>query len=236
MHTFPAVPWLTDWKRTGVEPFAQREYVKSELQRIAALGAPVLSMVLTAPLEIQTQLAMSLLHERALATHRYWLRLIPGAKPPVRDPQGRELQPPERGEILVAKIGTKGGQLNHSSKLPSYVTEEFTGPNVQIAAAQERDIYHYARIGRDAVELSLSDAVLVLRRYGWQIAHPRMIGKSRRVDEKGNPSERDAEGRLVQPIDFWLVEEIPPAFVNNDGTVRDPKATAPQHNNPKRAA
>lgn len=238
MHTFPAIPWLEDWSRT-IDPFAQKQYVRSELERIAKAGAPVLSMVLTAPFEIQTQLAMSALHENALRGHRYWLRLVPKANPPINDPQGRTLPEEERGKVLVAKVGTKGGQLRQTHKLPGYVTAEFDGPNVQNASDAERDIYEYVRIGHDPIELTLSEAVLVMRRYGWQIAHPRYKGKAKRRNEKGEiVPNLDVYGAPVPVIDFWMVEEIPPSAIAPDGSVREPSKSgnAQQNSNKQRAA
>jgi hypothetical protein len=239
MHTFPAIEWLTDWKReaTGT-PHAQREYVKRELKRIAEAGAPVLSMILSAPFEIQTHLALSLLHQRALGSHRFYFRLVPGAKPPPRDPQGRELDDSERGKVLVAKVGTKGGQLHGSHNLPGVVTDEFTGPAVQNTAHNGEDIYEYVRIGREPVAIdNINDAVVMMRRYGFRLAQPRYKGKAKKRNDKGEiVVDRDVYGEAVPEIDFWMVEEIPPSSIAPDGSVRDPKKVDAQSNTGKRAA
>jgi hypothetical protein len=220
MHMFPAIPWLEDWRRNGVDPLSQRNYVKAELERVIALGnAPVMSMVLTAPFAEQTQLALSILSNGEVST-KFFFRLVPGANPPIQDPQGRVLPTEKQGRTLVAKVGTKGGQIQQAHKQPDAVTSEFSASALQRAASLGRDIYQYVELTHDKVtEVPFAKASILLNQYGYQIRQPR-------YHARGTPRQ----------IDFWLVEEIPPAFVNNDGTVRDPKATAPQHNNPKRAA
>lgn len=239
MQTFPVIPWLQDWKRE-VDSTAQREYVRRELVRVAAAGAPVLSMVLALGEHMQKQkdIAMSLLHARALGSHRFLFRLAPGTKPPMRDAEGNDLPDDERGRVLYAKLGTKGGQVQ-GVQLADNVVSEFTGSAMQSRASMpshdlaSKQNYLYAKVGREPTDLSLDDAVKVLVRYGYGLVPNRYHGRSKRRDEKGNPIERDALGQPVQEIDFWLVEEIPPSMVNNDGTVKSPQ---PAQQNPKRAA
>jgi hypothetical protein len=218
MHTFPAIPWLEDWRRNGVDPLSQRNYVKAELERIIAAGAPVMSMVLTAPLSEQTQLALSILSNGEVPC-RFWFRLVPKASPPIQDPQGRVLPEEKQGRVLVAKVGTKGGQIQQSHKQPDAVTSEFSASSLQRAAAMNRDIYQYVELTHDKVtEVPFAKASVLLNQYGYQIRQPRYHGR-------GTPRQ----------IDFWLVEEVPAPFVNNDGTVREPSKSA-QNQNPKRAA
>jgi hypothetical protein len=231
MHTFPAIDWLSDWKRHGVDPLAQRDYVRSELQRVAALGAPVLSMVLLAPFPVQTEMAMSLLMEGALSNYRFYFRLVEGKTPPDRDPQGRDVGKDKRGKVLVAKVGTKGGQIGPGA--PEAISGQFSGPAVRRAESLGQDIYQYVEIGREPVEIPISKASIVLRQYGYQIRQPQYVGRSKRIGDDGNPNERDAHGKLVREMDFWLVEEIPPSQIAPDGSVKTPQQS---QQNPKRAA
>lgn len=216
--------WLADWRRTGVDRQAQRSYVMKELARIAEAGAPVITQVLLAPLEDQTVLAMSVLSKEFKYAiggkpHRYYLRLVPGvtlAPPFHRDPQGREVPADKRGKVLVAKVGTKGGQITDSHTMPESVVGEFNGPNVQRAATIGRDIYEYVEIGRHPVEVSREHAVMILRRYGKGIVPMQYTNRA----EKDGPK-----------VDWWIVEEVPPSMIAPDGSYRgDDKS------NPKRAA
>ena len=107
------VEWLQDWRHSGASVVLQREYVKTELARIAAAGAPILTQVLQAPLPIQTELAISILSSDTPLEHehqQFFLRLVPGAKPKQVDADGNPLKKEDIGN-LVTRIGNKGGQL-----------------------------------------------------------------------------------------------------------------------------
>lgn len=199
--------FLADWRR--VEPLAQAEYITSELQRLAAAGAPVLWHVLTADLEVKQAMALKLLGEQGalvLPGHRWFLRLVDGARPHDRDPQGRPVPEGKRGYVEVVKVGTKGGQLAAAHTLPGAVTAPFTGPNVQAAAARNLDIYVCREIGRDPVELSFHDASVIMQRYGWGVPLKRYWGKR-------PPSEKDPLGS--DGWDSWIVEEVAPATADD---------------------
>lgn len=194
------IEWMTDWRR--VEPMAQREYVKSELVRIAAAGARVLTQVLTLPLEIQQIVALKVLHEdQPLLGHRWYVRLIDGAVPHDKDPQGRDIRPPKRGHVEVVKVGTKGGQLRDTASLPGSVTAQFNSTAQQALAARGQDIYVYREIGRDPMELPLHDAVVVLGKYGYGVPLKRFWGK--RPPSKDEPAGYDG-------WDAWILEEVTP--------------------------
>jgi hypothetical protein len=198
--TLPAIEFLSDWRRLGVEPLAQRDYVKGELLRVASLGAPVLTLALTAALPVQTSLALSILHEEPLPGHRWMLRLLDGAVPPVRDPQGRMLPPDKAGRVLVAKVGTLGGHLRNTSRLPEAVTAPYSGTAVAARSIQGKDIYRYVELTRDPCELTLTDCVTLLRQYGVGIQPQRYLHRSRLPsDPRGGP------------VDMWMLEEVPPA-------------------------
>lgn len=215
MSSPPTVEWLTDWRRTSVDPIAQRQYISEEIARIAALGAPVLTQVMSAPLEVQTVLALSILNsDTPIPEHRFLLRVVPGSKLPDRDPQGRELSAADKGKVLVCKIGTKGGQLNQSSLMPEAIVGAYSGPAVQRASTLGQDIYQYVRLTTKPLDVPVGRAAVIMRAYGNLIAMPRYR----------NRGKRDANGNEIAPLDFWLVEEIPPAWIAPDGSVRDPKA------------
>ncbi|HEY6017592.1 MAG TPA: hypothetical protein VIU16_12465 [Gaiellaceae bacterium] len=190
--------WLTDWRRT--EPLAQLDYVKGELARLAAAGEPVLTRVLTLPLPVQVHACMvALVDHDALPGHRWYVRLVEGAVPHDKDPQGRDLPLAKRGKVEVVKVGTKGGQLRNTSKLPGAVTDAFNGPATQQAAVRGQDIYVCREIGRDPVELSLHDASLVLSRYGY-----------------GVPLKRYWNRSPTSPgWDAWIIEELAPAVAED---------------------
>jgi hypothetical protein len=189
-----AIDWMTDWRR--VEPMAQRDYVRAELARVAAAGGRVLTQVLTLPLEIQQIVAMKVLHEDdPLPGHRWYVRLMAGAAPHERDPQGRPLPREKRGHVEVVKVGTKGGQLRDTSRLPGAVTARFNSVATQADAARGVDIYVCREIGRDPVELSLHDAVVVLGKYGCGVPLKRFWNRT-----------ADGGG-----WDAWIIEEVPPA-------------------------
>jgi hypothetical protein len=192
------VPWLQDWARTGVELLAQRDYVARELARIAEAGAAVLTQVLTLPLEMQQHLALSVLHEEGLGGHRpaWRVKLVAGARPPARDPQGRPLPEEDVGKVLVAKLGTRGGGLRQTDKLPDAVTGRFGGRGVQAASHAGEDIYRYVRIGAEPVELQLDEAILVLRQFGHGVQTQRYLNRK-------DPARM---------IDQWLLEELSQPF------------------------
>jgi len=208
------IEWMTDWRR--VEPMAQRAYVKSELERIAAAGAQVLTQVLTLPLQVQTDVALRVLHEEApLPGHRWCVRLIEGAQPKLKDPEGRDLPPHERGKVHVVKVGTRGGQLRDAASLPGSVTAEYAGPALQARAARGQDNYVHRRIGHAPVDLSLGDAVVVLGKYGYGVPLKRYWGKR-------PPSATEPQG--FDGWDSWILEEVTPAML--DALTRPPKRAA----------
>jgi hypothetical protein len=210
--SYPEVPWLLDWRRTGVDPQAQREYVAQELQRIAAAGAPVLTQVLTAPFELQQLIALSVLHnETPIPEHRWYLRLREGASPPLKDAQGRDVMPPEdRGKVLVAKTTTLGGRLKHTHTLPDAVTSQWNGPNQQAAAVRGRDIYSYVRIGRTPVAVSLADAICVLNKWGVGIPMLQTYNRNAAILVPGPGGTPVPVPDPSKHQDAWLVEEVPP--------------------------
>lgn len=200
--------FLHDWSRAGLNPHAQREYVRKELQRIAGEGRRVLTEILTAPFEGQSEIALSLIAEGALGEYGQGvrLRLVEGAVPPPLDPQGRELPEADRGKVLVAKVGTAGGALNNSHALPAVVVDVHSGPNVQRASFTNQDIYRYVRLSRRPVVVPFAAAVVVLRQWGKGInsQHHYRRGEKR-------PDPRAPMGFEVVTVvqSTQLVEELP---------------------------
>jgi hypothetical protein len=212
MHVpIPHVPWLEDWGRTSVEPRAQRDYVRRELVRVAAEGGPVLTQVLTAPLEIQRILALSLLHQQSpLPDHVWYLRLVEGARPPHRDAQGRPLPEADRGKVLLAKTSTLGGLLRDAHTLHDSETGQHSGPALQHAAARGQAIYAYQRIARTARAVPLAAAVAVLDQWGHGIKMCRQYTDEERKLAAEAVRNREPGARPLPEHDTWLVEEVPP--------------------------
>lgn len=197
-----------DWYRVdGRAAAEQRAYIASELRRIDGEGAPLLT-VCVAYLEDDRvrQIAHELLvrnHDaegEAIYTPRAWrLKLVEGGKPPLVDPQGRQLPANEAGKVLVAKVGVLGGELDASAD--SREVMQWGAEKRDARARQGRDIYRYVRIGREPVEVSITDAFAILRQWGVGVAQ-----RERRRPSAWRPGLiDDGTGQLN-----WLVEEISP--------------------------
>jgi hypothetical protein len=222
--TDPTAPFLHDWNRVGLNPHAQREYVAAELVRIAREGRPVLNEVMTAPFAGQSEIAMALLGEGALSEFNggmVRLRLVDGAVPPHVDADGLPLPEADRGKVLLAKVGTKGGALNQSHTLPSVVTDPYSGPNLQRNTNARQPNSRYVRITRAGTFVSFAQAAVVLRQWGRGVNPQLSYRYGRKVVDNASPTGFRVE-TCVQSTQ--LVEELPLVDVEP----ATPPAPAPQ--------
>lgn len=211
MHLEPA--FLSDWSRVpGVDPFAQREYLGAEILRAARAGAPILTALLTAPLEVQSALGLLLVSKEAVLQQAglrpyFPLRLKPGARlhPSLhKDPQGRDLPADKAGRVLVVKVNTLGGMLDGSHAMPERVVGQWSGAALAARAARGEPLYRNVEIGAEPVELPFEDAVCVLRKYG--------VGVAKQFTKFGVEAGRRHDGAVIEKQslrDNWLVEELP---------------------------
>ena len=134
------------------------------------------------------------------------------------------------GKVLMAKVGTRGGQLPGSHNPATEIeSAEFnadaTKRREQLGRYNDNPIYAnhlHVEIGFEPTLVSASEASLVLRDYGFGLKPQRYHNKSgRKVAEDGTVTFSDANR-----IDFWLVEEVPPSMIDRMGRVRDLKAEA----------
>ncbi len=197
MHSFPLVDWLDDYGRAGVDPLAQREYVARELRRIAAAGAAVLSHALSAPLDVQQHLAVSVLStDDEWRDFRPHLRIVPGYELKgrfLRNAEAQNLPPEKAGKVLRAKLGNKGGRVS-GTMLPESVTAGNRPEALRRNEMLGKENYLYRDIGYEPVAVPVSEAVLILRQYGHGL-------REQRYQDKG-------------AVDYWIVEEVPPHAVD----------------------
>ena len=129
-----------DWYRVdGRTAAEQRAYIASELRRIDAEGAPLLTVCVA---YLQDDRVQQIAHElisrnydsdtgeQIFAPREWRLKLVDGGKPPTVDPQGRQLSAAEAGKVLVAKVGVLGGELGPGWLLKN----QLTAPDLLLAA------------------------------------------------------------------------------------------------------
>ncbi len=198
------VEWLADWNR-HVQPARQRGYIKEELERLAASGSALLYTCLTAPLEVQRDLAVSALRE---IQPNIWLRLKPGAVPPSLDPQGRDLPDADRGK-LVAKVGQVGQMRPDEIKgrTESGETAAYTSEGRQSIARSKKGLYETRRIDTSPRAFPLDEAITIMRAWGVGMREPQ-FRRVRQLSPKIVDGVNVNEG-LWEQQDMWLVEEIP---------------------------
>lgn len=202
MYEFPtfAPDWLLYEHRDLPE---QRAYLASELRRLDREGQPIIPTILALLDDWAQQLALGLVTSNAdqegvpILRPRVWmLRLVKGAKPPDRDPQGRLVSEKDRGEVLLAKVGNLGGALGAEADVREIGEWSSVGRTRRVRTG--RDIYRLVRITREGTPVSLSDALAVLRQWGVGVQLREFRSRSDRPGEPGEQSN-------------WLVEEVPPA-------------------------
>lgn len=201
-------------------------YVVGELRRIVREKAPLLSTILRHPDDDVKSLALSLLRDgvteagdpvfEAGQVANVRLRLAEGAEPPHKDPQGRTLPPEKRGNVLVVKVGNRGGRLPEDA--PGKQVAAFSGPRRQVLVSAGAPLYELAEVGRVWRAYSLRVAILVLRTWG--------VGCN---PQEGLSHFDKATGEIVYGQRFWLVEEEtqdPEQLLGGDD--QDEKPTRPQ--------
>lgn len=201
--------FCNDWYRVeGRAAAEQRAYIASELKRIDAEGAPLLTVCVAF---LQDDRVQQIAHEiisrnydsdtgeQVYAPREWRLKLVDGGKPPTVDPQGRQIPPAEAGKVLVAKVGVLGGELG-----PEADSREVMQWGAEKRAARDRqgrDLYRYVRITREPTVLSLVDAMAVLRQWGVGVA-----ARERRRPSAWRPGLIDDNSGQLN----WLVEEVSP--------------------------
>lgn len=181
-------------------------YVASELRRIVRERKPLVSTVLRHPDDDVKLVALTLIRDgvteagdsvfEAGQVANLRLRLVEGAEPPPKDPQGRAIPPERRGNVLVCKVGNKGGRLPEDA--PGKQVAAFSGPRRQVLVSAGASLYELAEVGRTWKAYPLRIATLILRTWGYGC----------------NPQERlstvdKATGETVFGQVLWLVEEEP---------------------------
>lgn len=203
--------FCADWFRVEGRPDAERRaYVVSELKRLEADGAPILTAILACSDGRTQAMALDLVTRntdgqggRILAHRGAWaLRIVEGGVPPAVDPQNRKLAPADVGKVLVVKVGTLGGDLD--AKADAREVAQWGAEGRQDRARKGRDLYRLERVTHAGGSYTLEDAITILRRWG--------VGIGPREFASGT-------GQLL-----WLVEEVPPVRVAEDATTGAPKS------------
>lgn len=193
--------FCAEWYRLeGRTELERKAYVASEIKRLVADGAPLLTAIIACSDGRTQQIALTLVKRNddgeggALFERRdgWRLRLVENGTPPALDPQGRKLDPKDAGKLVV-KLGTLGGDLGPEADA---VEVAQWGAEARAARAQRgRDLYRLGRVSRLGDIFPLEDAVTILKQWGVGIA----------------PREVRRDGQLA-----WLVEEIPVARAAED--------------------
>ena len=205
MHHLPE--FADEWPLyQGRDAASRRAYLVSEIRRLAAEGAPILSIVLAQLDDLLRESALELVRQNddgagnLIFEHRTWaVRLIEGEAPPDVDPQGRPIPPGERGKVLVVKVGNLGGDVKPTAEASEVM--QYSGPQRLVRAQSGRNLYRTVKIGRAPVALSFDDAVAALRQWGVGVG----LRKYRRAKGAAIGRAADAKGQCL-----WLLEEVVP--------------------------
>lgn len=175
---------------------ARQEYLAGELNRLADSGQQILKAVLSRAgetLAIDESLHLLGRGQTNNGTQcprltTVALRLVEGAKPPTKDPNGNPIKSAFVGKVLVAKVGNVGGDS------PTLTTLRGTDAQRRQQLQAERRLYRTVAITQEGNALPLNEAVVVLRAWGVGVA--KQIRRSLR------------DGADTQAQDTWLVEEV----------------------------
>ena len=221
---FEEYDFLSDWARSGVNPFTQRDYVARELVRVGKMGAPLLSLSYWAPFDVQGELCRSLLSKGVVGGEAVALRLalVPKAMRTAdirhRDADGKLLPLSARGHTLRCKLGTKGGRIEKAHLQPDAVVAQFHAPALHRVTASGGSVHMHVDLTSRPTQFGLSDADTILRRFGYGIARPRYPRSGERRDAEGVPVDariqHDASSRIPSTecfvrVDDWAVYELP---------------------------
>lgn len=158
LESYPEfVDILQDWDAwpgaTEEQRLRRSDHIERELDRIEAEGVSPVYAALTLPLAAQVDEAVAVLVQ---SNRTVWLRLVEGAVPPERDPQGRVLEAAAQGKVLRVKIGNinRGGM----------------GASVRDTLhKQNRPLFRTADVTAQPRAFSVHDAVLILRQWGYRV-------------------------------------------------------------------
>lgn len=152
---------------TGKEAFDS--YVESEIDRVLASGAPLLSNLLRAKSDSFRGKALEIFHA-AQEFSEVRLVLVPGVTPPDRDYNGALVPLDKRGKVLAAKVGL-------TADLDTRHPEKYAAKNSAINEKIARRTYmsplgryRHLEIGLKPITVPAKVAVALLTRYGWGIA------------------------------------------------------------------
>lgn len=184
------VDMLREWdvypSITSQQRERRRAWLRSELERIEQSGVAPLFAALTAPLTTQVDECVAVLSE---SRRPVWLRLIEGAQPPDVDPQGRPIEADKRGKVLRAKVGNVNGDGMVGTARGSMI-------------GARRDIYRYVDITAEPVALSVADAVLVLRQWGYRVRQNEFYYRGERQQSRWLVVQvRDATGAAFASVE-----------------------------------
>lgn len=195
------IPNFCDEFQSKRDRKARRDYVVSELRRIAAEGLPILRTILSCQDDDAQSAATALLAANVdddgmeiIEDPRWRLRLAEGAVPPATDPQGRKLPKDKAGKVLVCKVGNKGGRLGEDATKEQ--VEAHSGPRRTTTVRSGRDLYETVEVTRTPKVYSIRNAILILRQWGVGCTYERA-----RI-------EPDKDGNPVEVQNYWLVEEV----------------------------
>jgi hypothetical protein len=166
------VDFLREWdvypSVTSQQRERRREWLRSEMQRIEREGIAPLFAALTAPLSMQVDECVGVLDE---SRRSVWLRLVEGAEPPDTDPQGQLLPSDLRGKVLRAKLGNVNG-------------DGMSGTVRATIIGSRRPLYRTMDITAEPRSMSLSDAVLVLRQWGYRVRQSEFYHRGERMQSR----------------------------------------------------
>jgi hypothetical protein len=183
---------------------ARDEYVAAELRRLVADGRPLLTSILRVPDDEAKSRALELLTANVtavgdvvfdVAPSQFKLKLAEGVTPPDKDPQARPLPASKKGNVLVVKLGNRGGRI--PEKATGKQVEMFSGKRRQILVSGGADLYELAEVGRTAKPFPLRAATLILRTWGVGVQTQRCL------------THMGRDGEIVEGQSFYLVDEEP---------------------------
>jgi len=199
-----------EWERHSRDDESRERYVSEELRRLFNERAAVLLAVLQVSVDDDCRMvAMRQLTENADSdgnpiydpAHQWRLRLKDGVTPPSVDAQGRKLPKEKLGRVLVTKVGNLGGQ--RARETSSSASREWGGERRAAKSNAGMDLYVQREVTAKPTVYSLSDAVLILQRWGVGVQARQYLRAS--AWRPGEALEDQPRGQ-----EQWLVEEVPP--------------------------
>ncbi len=172
------------WGTTARE--SREDYADSEIERMKAAGARLLTEAITAPTGEQQDAALRAMRRAGITS--VMLRLVSGAVPPKTDPQGRLLPEDKQGKVLRAKVGTIAPDPRVDSRERQAA---FSGPGREARAMRGQSIYTTRDITHEPAPVEIGEAMAILRQWGKGVRTSRWLNSADKTGDK------------------WLVEEVP---------------------------